>query len=83
MMTPTEAGFDGAKGVYLRPPCSEYPNGLIYHLLRGRTHPEKLKSLSNQLAWWYPEGEDPKLIYANNGGKLFELEFTPYTAVKQ
>jgi hypothetical protein len=82
-MTPTEAGFDGARGVYLTLPCPEYPNGIIYHLLRGRTHPEKLKSLSNQFAWLYPEGEEPKLLYANKEGELFELGFTPYTVAEQ
>ena len=85
MMTPTEAGFDGEKGVYLTLPCPEYRAGIIYRLLRGKTSftPERLKSLSNQLAWWHPDGEEPKLLYANKVGDLFELGFTPYTAVEQ
>ena len=85
MMTPTEAGFDGEKGIYMRLPCPQYPSGLIYKLLRGKTSltPERIKSLSNQLVWWYPDGEEPKLLYANKDGDLFELGFTPYAVVEQ
>lgn len=84
MMTPTEAGFDGAKSVNLLPPCTQYPDGLIYTLLRGKTSPsERLKIVRNRFAWWYPDGEEPKLLYVNREGDLFELGFTPYTAVEQ
>lgn len=75
-MTPTEAGFDGSKGI-----CFNHrglPNGGIFQLRRGPTMPDTEKfNFRNQILWVYPEGEEAKLLYCNDNNELFELAFIP------
>jgi len=73
-MKPTEAGFDGEKGLNLNFPSLK----AVYKLRRGKKPPEPDKhNLKNQLLWYYPEGSEAKLLYCNNNNELFELEFIP------
>jgi hypothetical protein len=73
MMTPTEAGFDGAKGISLN-----MPKGGVYKLRRGKGVPnvEKSCDLRNQLLWVCPDDAEAKLLYCNEDNQLFELSFT-------
>ena len=75
-MKPTEAGFDGAKGISLN--HQSMTDGGIFKLRRGKTmlNPKE-HNLRNQLLWLYPDGEDAKLLYCNDDNQLFELTFTP------
>ena len=70
-MKPTDAGFDGEKGLTL-------PQQLVYKLKRGKTplQPEQY-NYKNQLLWYYPDGEEPVLYYCNNNNELFKLDFIP------
>lgn len=75
-MTPTEAGFDGAKGVSLN--ISYLPDGGYYKLRRGNFIPDPHRAnLRNQLLWYAPDDGEPKLCYCNHDNQLFELSFTP------
>jgi hypothetical protein len=75
-MTPTEVGFDGAKGINLNLPY--LANGGIFRLRRGPTMPDTEGSnFRNNLVWVYPEGEEAKLVYCNSNNELFELAFIP------
>jgi hypothetical protein len=76
-MKPKEAGFDGEKGVNLNIPHMK--GGGVYCLRRGKKPPiENLKRpFNNQLCWYYPDGQDPKLLYCNDGGEWFDLSFEP------
>lgn len=75
-MKPTEAGFDGAKGISLNHPSMN--DGGILKLRRGKTmlNPKE-HNLRNQLLWLYPDGEEAKLLYCNDDNQLFELTFIP------
>lgn len=75
-MTPTQAGFDGARGISLN--HSSMTDGGIFKLRRGKTmlDPEE-HNLRNQLLWLYPDGEEAKLLYCNDNNELFELAFIP------
>jgi hypothetical protein len=33
--------------------------------------------LLQRAGWFYPDGQDPKLIYCNQDNQLFELNFVP------
>ena len=75
-MTPTEAGFDGAKGICFN--HSGLPNGGIFQLRRGPTMPDTEKfNFRNQILWVYPDDADAKLLYCNDNNELFELAFIP------
>jgi hypothetical protein len=77
-MTPSQAGFDGARGISLNHPAM--PNGGIFRLRRGETMLDpKKQNLHNQLLWFYPDNEDAKLLYCNDNNELFELAFIPFT----
>jgi hypothetical protein len=77
-MTPSQAGFDGARGISLN--HRSMPDGGIFRLRRGETmvDPEK-QNLRNQLLWFMPDGEEAKLLYCNDDNQLFELTFIPFT----
>jgi len=73
-MKPIEAGFDGVEGINLNNPSMV--DGGFYRLRRGSVKPDKSKyNYKNQLIWWMPENEKPKLLYCNQNNELFELEF--------
>jgi hypothetical protein len=75
-MTPTEAGFDGAKGICLN--HHSMTDGGIFKLRRGPTMPDTENfNFRNQILWVYPEGEEAKLLYCNDNNELFELAFIP------
>ena len=75
-MKPTEIGFDGAKGINLNNPSMI--DGGFFNLRRGTKKPDKIKyNYRNQLLWYMPENEEPKLLYCNENNKMFELEFKP------
>lgn len=76
-MKPTEAGFDGERGIFLIPPCEEFPDGALYQLLKGSKKPREGYKFCNQLVWYVPEGKDATLLYANREGKFFKLDFIP------
>lgn len=70
-MKPSEVGFDGVRGLAI-------PNGTLYKLTRGKNVPDVVRQdFKNQLLWFYPENQDPKLIYCNQNNQLFELDFVP------
>ena len=71
MMKPSEVGFDGVRGLGI-------PNDTLYKLRRGKNVPDVVKhDFKNQLLWFYPENQDPNLIYCNQNNQLFELDFVP------
>ena len=75
-MTPTEAGFDGKNLTTIMDLVSyrlSLSNGKIWPDTEIR---ERFK---NQLMWYYPEGEEPRLLFCNNENKIFELSFTEVT----
>ena len=75
-MKPTETGFDGAKGINLNNPSMI--DGGFHRLRRGTKRPDKTKyNYRNQLLWYMPENEEPKLLYCNENNNMFELEFKP------
>ena len=76
-MTPTEAGFDGAKGMLMRIP--QFEPDARYQLARGIKPPSQVPSrkFTEQLTWWMPEGRLPKLLWCNANDEWFELSFTP------
>jgi hypothetical protein len=75
-MRPSEAKFDGAKGVRI----PQAGNGNFrYQLKRGKKfidNPEKVDFLE-QLLWLMPDEEDPQLLWCNEDDQWFELEFNP------
>jgi hypothetical protein len=76
-MTPSEAGFDGEKGISLNFPSTI--DGGFHKLRRSNTvkpQPEKY-NFKNQLVWYYPDNKDAKLYYCNEDNQLFELDFIP------
>jgi hypothetical protein len=73
-MKPSEVGFDGVKGIDV---VGIYHRSIV-KLKRGKTVPDPRKAdLKNQLLWFYPDNQDPKLIYCNQDNQLFELNFVP------
>lgn len=74
-MTPTEAGFDGAKGVKL-PMRGE---NLRFQLTRGKQLPSEYpnRNFCEQLLWVYPDNASARLLWCNAEGQWFELNFTP------
>jgi hypothetical protein len=76
-MTPTQAGFDGARGISLN--HRGLPDGGTFRLRRGKRVPnvEKSDDLRNQLLWVMPDDADAKLLYCNDNNELFELVFIP------
>ena len=74
IMKPCYAGFDGAKGLTIK----DGHHRSLFRLKRGKTVPDPGKmDLKNQLLWFYPEGQESKLIYCNCSNQLFELDFIP------
>jgi hypothetical protein len=78
-MTPTEAGFDGDKGIRLDVPSKGMGHDVLYRLKRGKTLPKNSqnKSLKNMLIWHYPDDSDSKLLFCNSDGEWFNLTFEP------
>jgi hypothetical protein len=73
-MKPTQAGFDGEKGLNLNHPS--LPDGGIYKLRRGSTPPWTFDSnFRNQLMW--QQTTPPRLLYCNSDNQWFELDFIP------
>jgi len=74
-MTPTEVGFDGAKG-FRMPNIS--PKTRIC-LKRGNTPPSDNPGLdfTEQLIWYYPDGIPARLLWCNAEDQWFEASFTP------
>jgi hypothetical protein len=74
-MTPTEAGFDGAKGINLNHPS--FINGGIYRLPRGSKDPRTVENYNfkRQLLWVTPPGCEPELWYCNDNNEFFLLSF--------
>jgi hypothetical protein len=72
-MKPTEANFDGAKGICLNSP--HMPDGCIYKLRRGFTSPSG--DCRNQLLWQMAVDADPRLLYCDNNDNWYELDFNP------
>lgn len=75
LMTPAEAGFDGAKG-YRVPAMGP---GFRSVLKRGKTKPSDHPSIGfrEELVWLYPDGVPPRLLWCNANDQWFELSFTP------
>lgn len=67
-MKPAEAKFDGEKGISLY-------GGRVFKLLRGKNKPNVHNGdFRNQLVWWKCD-EGPILLYCNEDGDFFELDF--------
>ncbi len=73
-MTPTEANFDGAKGICLNNP--HMPDGGILKLRRGAGRAPS-GSCKNQLIWYTPKDTEPRLLYCDDYDNWYELSFTP------
>ena len=78
-MKPKEAGFEGRDpGLYITNTSRVAPSKQVYKLRWSDKVPNTDKhNLKNQLIWFCPDNQDPKLIYCNNNNQLFELEFVP------
>lgn len=76
-MKPSEAKFDGAKGVRL--PQLHPGENFRYQLKRGKQFLDNSKNVDflEQLLWLMPDGEEPKLLWCNENDQWFELEFNP------
>jgi hypothetical protein len=76
-MTPTEAGFDGAKGIRMNLPGAK--DGGRFQLKRGKTSPADYPSsdFREQLLWHYPDDAPNRLLWCNDENQWFELTFTP------
>ena len=74
-MTPSEAYFDGARGINLN--NSSMPNGGTYKLRRGKKAPVGDSDFRNQLVWWNPDEHPAQLLYCNDEGPWFNLTFFP------
>ena len=73
-MGPTDAGFDGEKGLTLPLSTEDF----VYKLRRGKTPLQLDKyNYKNQLLWYYPDNEEPVLYYCNQENQLFKLDFIP------
>lgn len=73
-MKPREANFDGAKGLRFR---NGQGKDCTFSLRRGKVTPAPSARFENELIWWYPEGEDPQLLYVDANSKFYELDFHP------
>ncbi len=78
-MTPSEAGFDGAKGIRLN--LSWAKDGGRFQFKRGKTNPSDYPNsdFREQLAWHYPDDAPARLLWCNAEDQWFELTFTPIT----
>lgn len=73
-LTPTEAGFDGGKGIRLNLP--NMPDGGFYRLRRGSTDPRQLDGdLKRQFVWVSPEGDESELWWCNEDNEWFLVSF--------
>lgn len=74
-ITPTEAGFDGAKG-FRMPLRGE---NFRVQLKRGRESPCEYpeQDFKEQLAWFYPDDQPARLLWCNANDQWFELAFMP------
>lgn len=74
-MLPTEAGFDGSKGI--RMPLRGENFRVLFK--RGTTRPSDFPEhdFTEQLCWWMPPGEPAQLLWCNADDQWFELSFTP------
>ena len=67
-MKPTEAKFDGEKGISLG-------GGRVFKFLRGKPKPNICDwDFRNHLIWWECD-EGPIFLYCNEDGDFFELDF--------
>jgi hypothetical protein len=76
-MTPTEVGFDGAKGIRMNYPYMK--DGGRFLLRRGKTIPDNFPSVDfrEQLLWYYPDDTPARLLWCNAEDQWFEASFTP------
>jgi len=75
-MGPKQANFDGAEGIKTGSP-QMHPSS-VYRLKRGKNPirlKEKRDQFRNMLIWYYPDDEDPKLLFCNKEGNWFNLSF--------
>lgn len=77
-VAPSDAGFDGAKGI--RVPIPQSPDYRVI-LLRGSKPPSNYpnRDFREQLVWLTPAGEPPRLLWCNANDEWFELTFNPCT----
>jgi hypothetical protein len=72
---PKDAGFDGSFMLYRNKWTSGYNVKLARCLA---ANPNRFKILPNQMGVWQSEDKSiEKLVYRNNEGRLFSLEFAP------
>jgi hypothetical protein len=72
---PKNAGFNGSFMLYRNKWTSGYNVKLARCLA---VNPDRFKILPNQMVVWQSEDKSiEKLVYRNNEGKLFSLEFAP------
>jgi hypothetical protein len=76
-MTPTEANFNGAKGIRLNNPSM--PGGGFFKLRRGNKLPSNCltEDFKQQLLWFMPVGEEPQLLWCDPDDNWYELSFNP------
>ena len=76
-MTPTEAGFDGAKGIRMNHPAMK--DGGRFQLKRGKQSPSDYpdQDFAEQLIWHYPDNQPARLFWCNAEQQWFEISFTP------
>jgi hypothetical protein len=85
-MTPSEASFDGAKGVKMNLPG--LTDGGRYHLRRGKKNPSKYPNTNfrEQLLWHYPDDAPARLLWCNaaDQNKMLRSSYqtTPRTTMK-
>ena len=74
-MTPTEVGFDGAKGFRMPAAGANYR----VKLKRGKKTPKEYSSenFTEQLLWYYPDDAPARLLWCNAEDQWFEASFTP------
>ena len=74
-MGPTEAKFDGARGV--RVPTEG--ENCRFRLKRGKDSPSEYpeEDFKEQLIWFYPDDAPPQLFWCNEEDEWFELNFNP------
>lgn len=73
-MTPTEAGFNGAKGIRM----PQHGETFRFNLKRGSKRPSECPEgdFIEQLCWWMPPGEPEQLLWCNADDQWFQLSFT-------
>jgi hypothetical protein len=74
-VTPTEAGFDGAKGFKM----PHHGENYRIHLKRGKQPPGNYSEhdFGEQLIWYYPDDQPARLLWCNAEQQWFELTFNP------